>query len=98
MKKSRHPDELHHICKNPKDISIYTHIIQNTERSVQSKGIPFGAHFQYFLSRNMKYFAFEHLCHNLYLSLACKHQLQNLKAYIQLDLKYELNLISLETA
>lgn len=49
-------------------------------------------------SPDVKYFAFEYLFHNLYLSWACKYQLQKLRAYVQLDHKYELNLILVEKA
>ena len=104
MKTSQHADKLHHICKYPKDISVYTHVSQNTERCGQSKSILFGVlNFQQLLpngiqSWRVKYFSFEHLFHNLYFSWTCKYQLQKLKAYVQLDPKYELHMISMETA
>lgn len=73
--------------------------LQNTQRSGQNKSTLFGGlHFQQFLSNgkqswNVKYFLFAHSFQHLYLPWACRYQLQKLKAYVQLDPKYELNLI-----
>lgn len=75
--------------------NVHIHL-PNTERSGQSKSMLFWVlHLQQFLSNgkqswNVKYFVFDYLFHNFYLSWACKYQLRKLKAYE--------NLISMETA